>query len=49
MSSSTGFDSNEINRAGTGDIITSRSRGKLKALYLHYQSACGHQTWQDDN
>ena len=27
--------------------VTSRSRDKLKALYLHYKSAYGHQTWQD--
>ena len=42
---STGFDSNKTNQAGTGDVITSRSRDKLKT-YLHYQSAYGHQTWQ---
>ena len=35
---SPGFDSNETNQAGAGDVITSRSRGKLKILYLHYQS-----------
>ena len=45
----TGFDSNGINQAGAGDFITSRSRDKLKTLYLHYQSAYGHQTWQDGN
>ena len=26
-----------------------RSRDKLKPLYLHYHSAHGHQTWQDDS
>ena len=29
-------------------MITSKSRDKLKA-FLDYQSAYGHQTWQDDN
>ena len=41
------FDSNETNQGGAGDIITSRSRDKQK--YLHYQSAYGHQTWEDGN
>ena len=27
----------ETNEAGAGDAITSRSRDKLKSLYLHYQ------------
>ena len=40
-------DSNEINQAGAGDVITSRSHDKIKTLYLHYQSVSGHQTWQD--
>ena len=31
------------------DVITLRSCDKLKALYFHYQSAYGHQTWQDVN
>ena len=26
-----------------------RSRDNLKAFYLYYQSAYGHQTWQDGN
>ena len=26
-----------------------RSRGKLKSLYLHFQSAYGHQTLQEGN
>ena len=38
---STGFDSNETNQAGAGDDITSRSRDKLKSLYLHYHIAYG--------
>ena len=39
-STSTGFDSNKVNQAGAGDIITSESRDKLKILlYFHYQSA----------
>ena len=46
VGTSTGFSSNETNHAGAGDVITSRSRDKLKT-YLHYQSAYGHQTWQD--
>ena len=33
---STGFDSNETNQAGAGDLIMSRSREKLKTLYLRY-------------
>ena len=45
---STGFDLNETYQAGAGDVIMSRSRDKLKT-YLHYQSAYGHQTWQDAN
>ena len=43
------FDSNETNQAAADDVITSRSHGKLKSLYLFYQSAYGHQTWQDGN
>ena len=39
-------DLNEASQAGVGDVITSRSRDKLKT-YLHYQSVYGHQTWQD--
>ena len=31
------------------DAITSKSRDKLKKLYLVYQGAYGHQTWQDGN
>ena len=46
---STGFDLNETNQAGAGDVITSRSRDKLKTLYLHYHSVYDHQTWQDGN
>ena len=46
---SAGLDSNETNQAGAGDAITARSRDKLKALYLHYQSVYGHQTRQDGN
>ena len=41
---SRGVDSNETNRAGAGDVITSRSYNKPKPLYLHYHSAYGHQT-----
>ena len=26
-----------------------RSHEKLESLYLHYQNAYGHQTWQDVN
>ena len=44
---SIGFDSNETNQAGAGDVITSRSRDKLK--HLLNQSVYGHQTWQDGN
>ena len=42
-------DSSETNQAGASDVITWRSRGKLKSFYLHCQSAYGHQTWQDCN
>ena len=42
------FDSNQTNLAGAGDIITLKSRDKLKT-YLDYQSAYGHQTWQNGN
>ena len=41
---SMGVDSNETNRAGACDVITSRSYDKPKPLYLHYHSAYGHQT-----
>ena len=41
---STGFDSEETNQAGAGEVITSRSNDKLNTLYLHYMSAYGHQT-----
>ena len=46
---STAFDSNYTNQAGGGDVIMSRSREKLKTLFLHYQSTCGHQILQDGN
>ena len=46
---STGFDSNETNPVGTGDIIISISRDKLKALYLQPHSAYGNQNEQDGN
>ena len=35
---STEFNSSKANQAGTGDVITSRSRNKLKQLHLHYHS-----------
>ena len=38
---STGFDSNQTNQAGAGDLITSRSSDKLKVIYLDYHSAYG--------
>ena len=38
-----------MRQAGAGDVITSRSHENLKTLYLHYQSAYSHQTWQDGN
>ena len=34
---STRCDSNETNEAGTGGVIISSSRDKLKTLHLHYQ------------
>ena len=40
---------NDANQTGAGDVIMIRSRDKLKALNLHYQSAYGEQTWQDCN
>ena len=46
---STRFDSIETNQAGAGDVITSRSRDKVKALCLHYHTGYDHQTWQDGN
>ena len=33
------FDSDETDQAGVGDVITSRSRVKLKSLYGHYYLA----------
>ena len=45
---STGIHSSDTNQAGAGDVIMSKSRDKIKT-YLNYQSAYGHQTWQDDN
>ena len=41
------IDKNETNQAGAGDAITSKSLGTLKTLDLQYQSAYGHQTWQN--
>ena len=38
----------KVNQAGTGDIITPRSRDKLKT-YFQYQSAYDHQSRQDRN
>ena len=49
MTISGGFDSNETTQADAGDVITSRSRDKLKTLYLNYESAYGHQSWEDGN
>ena len=43
------FDSNETNQPGAGGVIILRSHDKLKALYLHYQTAYGHQTLQNGN
>ena len=43
------FDSNEINQTRAGDVITLRSRDKLKSLHLHYHSTYDHQTWQADD
>ena len=37
------------NKAGAGDINTLRWCDKLKALYFHYHSRYGQQTWQDGN
>ena len=45
---STEIHSSDTNQAGAGDVIMSKSRDKIKT-YLNYQSAYGHQTWQDDN
>ena len=45
----TGFDSNETNQAGAGDIITSTASDRLKSSYAYYHSAYGHQTWQENN
>ena len=46
---STGFDSTETNQAAASEVITSRSRDKLKTLYLHYQRIYAHQAWQNGN
>ena len=47
---STGLDSNQTNQASAGDVITSRSRDKIKIYRGDInQSAYSHQTWQDDN
>ena len=43
----TGFDSNETNQADVAEVNMSRSRDKLKILYLQYHSAYGHHTWPD--
>ena len=43
------LDSNETNKAGAYDVITPRSRDKLKTLYLHYPSVYSHPSWQDGN
>ena len=45
-SRSRGVDINETNEAGACDI-TSRSRDKLKSIYLNYLDDCGLQIWQD--
>ena len=45
----TGVASSETNQAGAGNVITSSSNDKLKTFYLHYQTACGYQTWQNGN
>ena len=45
---STGFESNETNQTGAGDVIKARSRDKLKTC-LHCQSTYAHHTWQDGN
>ena len=37
------------NQACGGDVITSISLDKLKAIYFQYQSVYCHQTWQDGN
>ena len=46
---SRGVNSNGTNQPGAGDVITSRLNNKLKPIYLYYNSAYGHQTWQDDD
>ena len=46
---STKFDSNETNQPGTGGVITSRSRDRLKALYLQNQITYGYQAGQVGN
>ena len=38
-----------IKQVGAGNISTPRSRVKLKKTYFHYQTAYGHETWQDSN
>ena len=44
-----GVDSNENNQTSAGDVLTSRWPDKLKPIYLHYHSSCGHQAWQDSD
>ena len=46
---STGFESDETNQAGAGDVITLRLHDKLQALYLHCHSSYDHQSWQNSN
>ena len=47
---STGLDSNQTNQASAGDVITSRSRDKIKMYRGDInQSAYSHQTLQDGN
>ena len=42
-------DLTKMKLAGAGDVLTSRSRDKLKSLYLKYQSVYGHHTWYHGN
>ena len=42
-------DSNETNHTSARDINTSISPHKLKTLYLYFQTAYDHQTWQYGN
>ena len=46
---SRGVELNETHQADSGDVTTSKSRGKLKPLYILYRNAHGHKTWQDDD